>query len=441
MRALILLLLATLCGYGALQLGKLDPDNYVKMYVGNVVVEVKLLGFLLLVIALVVVLYATIKLFRMLWKAPKSYANWAQRHHTQTANADLGAGYLAMVKGDWKRAEKRLTQHPQDGSVPYLNYLVAAQAAQEQGKHNDRDHYLNAAYQAAPKERLAIGLTKARLHQQAGQLENALATLQDLSEEGQKNAQYTAMLIQTHQQMGDWQAMQALLPKARKQKALSDESLSTLSDELYHGALKTAKDMKAVWASLPREQKKQINNVIVYAYFLSTNGESLAAEKLIRSTLKTDWSDDLVRLYGKLETGSPAKQRRHVEGWLLARPENPELNLAAGRLAFAEKKFDIAETFLKQSIGHGQLPKAYSLLGEVYEAANESSKALHLYRSGMLAVAQKAEAIRMHDSGMSIPSADAAPAAISEQEEPVAKEGELVKADLKAEQTVDQSRA
>ena len=427
MRGFILLLLATICGYGALQIGKLDPDNYVKIYVGNYVVEVKLLGFLLFLLALVIVLYAIIRLIRMIWKAPKSYSNWMRRHQTETADADLGSGYLSLIKGDWKRAEKRLTQHPQDGSVPYLNYLAAAQAAQEQGKLSKRDDYLNLAYQSAPKERLAIGLTKARLHQQAGQLDNALATLEDIASEGQKNAQYTAMLLQTHQQMGDWQSAQTLLPKARKQKALPDESLDALSNQFYSGALNAAKDKQTAWNSLPREQKKHVDNVFVYARYLLDNGESSAAEKLIRTTLKSEWSDDLVRLYGKLQTGSPAKQRRVVEGWLLARPENAELNLAAGRLAFDEKKFDIAKTYLQASISNGQLPKAYSLLGEVYEAANESSKALQLYRTGMLAVANKAEARRIKAPAVPVVDLNSpAPAASIDATEETAKEGELV---------------
>lgn len=427
MRAFILLLLATVCGYAALQIGRLDPDNYVKMYVGNYVVEVKLLGFLLFVLAFVIVLYAVIKLFRMIWKAPKSYSNWLQRHNTEVADAGLGAGYLSLIKGDWKGAEKRLTKRPQDGSVPYLNYLVAAQAAQEQGKMSERDQYLSAAYQSAPKERLAIGLTKASLHQKSGQLENTLATLEDISSEGQKNSQYTAMLLQTHQQMGDWQAAQDLLPKARKQKALPQDALDSLSDQLYNGALISAKDKQAAWNELPREQKKQTDNVFIYARYLLANGENQAAEKIIRGTLKSQWSDDLVRLYGKLQTGSPTKQRRHVEGWLMARPENAELNLAAGRLAFEEKKFDLAKTYLQASISHGQLPKAYSLLGEVYEAANDSGKALQLYRTGMLAVANKAEARRIDEPMVNLQ------ALITDSVDSIetAQEGELLKADPK----------
>ena len=52
MRLVVLLILASMLGYGVFQLDKIDPDNYVKMYIGHYVIEVKVLGFLILVPAL-----------------------------------------------------------------------------------------------------------------------------------------------------------------------------------------------------------------------------------------------------------------------------------------------------------------------------------------------------------------------------------------------------
>jgi len=383
MRFVLLLMLAALCGYGAMQIDRLDPDNYVKMYIGSYVIEIKVLGFLLLVLGLVIALYIVIRLFRVLWKSPKIFSNWRGKKVNQQADAALGAGYLALIKGDWKLAEKRLTTKTEHSSLPYINYLAAAQAAQEEGKLEQRDHYLNAAYKQAPKERLAIGLVKAKLHQSAGQLDQALATLNDVADLGAKNSQFTAMLMQTHEQMGDWNAAKALLPAARKQHALPDALLEGIHNDIHSTALHAAADKETTWRSLPRDQKKRLENILVYVKYLAAKGNNVAAEKLIRTTLKSHWSDDLVKLYGTLETDKPAKLRRNVEGWLLARPESAELNLAAGRLAMAEKNFERAKDYLQQAVQLGQLPGAYSLLGAAYEASNESGKALQLYRAGL----------------------------------------------------------
>lgn len=387
MRFLLLILFAAIAGYSAFLVGQIEPGNYVKIYAGAYLIELNLLSFVLLVVVSVLVLYFAIRLFRIIWKAPKSFSSWRLRSDKKRATEALGAGYLSLIKGDWRNAEKSLTTKSDSSRIPYVNYLAAAQAAQEQGRITQRDDYLNAAFKAAPKERLAIGLIKARLHQTAGQYDQAEATLHDISELGAKNAQYTAMLMQSYQNSGKWADANKLLPVARKQGALPDEVLKKIANKAYSSAFNEAADKDKAWKALPRDQRKRVDNVWSYASHLADNGESGVAEKLIRTALKNDWSDHLVHLYGSLKNDKPAKLRRTVEGWLMARPENAELNLAAGQFSLQEKKLDQAQEYLQKAIELGQLPKAYSLLGEVFEASNESSRALQLYRSGMMNLA------------------------------------------------------
>lgn len=383
MRLLLLILFAAIAGYSAFLVGQIEPGNYVKIYAGSYLIELNLLSFILLVVVSVFTLYFMIRLFRIIWKAPKSFSSWRLRSNKKRATQALGAGYLSLIKGDWRSAEKSLTTKSDSSSIPYVNYLAAAQAAQEQGRLAQRDDYLNAAFKAAPKERLAIGLIKARLHQSAGQYEQAEATLLDIQDIGHKNAQYTAMLLQIYQHTGQWVKANELLGVARKQSALPEGVLDDIANQAYSSTLSDADDVGAAWNLLPRNQRKRVDNILLYAADLTDNGDDAAAEKLIRATLKNQWSDALVRLYGTLDTGKPAKLLRIVEGWLMARPESAELNLAAGQFSLQQSELDKAKEYLQRAIELGQLPKAYSLLGQAYEASNDSGKALQLYRSGM----------------------------------------------------------
>ncbi len=392
MRLVLLILLAIVIGYSVFLVSKIEPGNYVKIYAGPYLIELNLLGFLALLFFTVLALYLLIRAFHLTWKMPKSFSHWRDRNKKKQASKALGAGYLSLIKGDWRGAEKSLTTRSDSSTVPYVNYLAAAQAAQEQGRLEQRDEYLAAAFKEAPKERLAIGLVKARLHQSAGQYELAEATLDDIADIGRKNAQYTAMLMQTYQETGQWDKASQLISLARKQSALPNEVLDRIANQSYSNSLKLASDKQAAWKAFPKVQRKRIDNVSAYAGYLIGSGESAAAEKLIRSTLKDDWSDDLVRLYGELRLDKPAKQLRVVEGWLMARPENAELNLAAGYYALKDKATEKAENYLYKAIELGQLPKAYSLLGEVFEASNESGKALQLYRSGISHLASESQA-------------------------------------------------
>ena len=382
---IVLIILASLVGFGAMQLDKIDPDNYVKMYLGQYVVEVKVLGLIMLLILVAILMYFTIWLIKFIWRSPNTLSNWQHSRNRDKADEQFGAGYLSLIKGDWLLAEKQLLSNSNHSHNSYVNYLAAARAAQQQGRYEQRDSYLESAYAVAPKEKLAISLTKAKLHVKAGQLEYAQATLDEISELGKDNPQYTAMLIEIYQQNNNWHGIQNLMPLAKKQKALPKQLLANIQNEIHLNSLMTAKDKSTAWKKLPKEQRKLAANIEVYAQSLVDSGDISAAEKLIRKSLKQNWSDRLVDSYGQLSVDKPEKLLRVVKGWLLEHADNAHLNLAAGRLANASKSYETAKQHLQSAISNGPLPEAYRVLGEIFEANNETAKALQMYRIGMQA--------------------------------------------------------
>ncbi len=383
MRWILLIALSLLGGYALLQLFSVFPENYVKIYAGTYLLEMSLWTFLALLILSVLVIYTLFWFVGNMLTAGTWFGRWRKRKNHIKAEAALGAGYLFLIKGDWKKAEKKLLTKTKLSGVPYVNYLAAAQAAQEQSQYVRRDEYLLQAYKSAPNERFAIGLAKARLHYLAGQYDQAEETLNDIASEGKKNSQFVAMQLQTFQATKNWNKVHDLLPAARKLQALPETVLNDIDTEAHHALLVSAEDKEQTWKELPKGQQKQAVNLAVYAHDLIARGESASAEKLLRTALKTEYDDSLVHLYGTIVSDKPAKLRRVVEGLLMARPESAELNLAAGRFAAQEKNTELAFKFLERAIELGQLPGAYSLLGELLEAGNESGRALQLYRSGL----------------------------------------------------------
>jgi uncharacterized membrane-anchored protein len=73
MRVLLLILFAAIVGYSAFLVGQIEPGNYVKIYAGSLLIELNLLSFVLLIVVSVFTLYFLIRLFRIVWKAPKSF--------------------------------------------------------------------------------------------------------------------------------------------------------------------------------------------------------------------------------------------------------------------------------------------------------------------------------------------------------------------------------
>ena len=388
MRLAILVVLAALIGYGVYLLSLLGPGNYVKIYAGSYLWELRLVGFLIVMIGGVLGLYFLISLFRFAWRSPKSLSNWRLRSNKKKSERNFGSGYLSLIKGDWRQAEKSLLNKSNVSGVPYVNYLAAAQAAQRLNKTEKRNEYLNTALKIAPKEHFAIGLTKAKLHLDAGELGQAQTALAELDKDGRKNGQYLGLALQSHLASGDWDQAIEMLPNARKYDAIPAEELDRITNSAYAARLRDATQPSVAWKSLPKGQKVRAENIAVYAHTLIKQGEHNEAEGLLRGALKKSLNTDLIRLFGTLQSSKPGKLRKAVESWLMSAPNNAELRLVAGRFAIQEDKLDIAETHLQAAIQTEQLPQAYALLGELYESGDDSAKALNLYRLGMSALSK-----------------------------------------------------
>lgn len=383
MRWVILVAIAIVLGFGLFQFVDIYPDNYVKIYVDTYLIEMSFTGFLILLFMSVGVIYIGFWLLGSTFRAGTWFSRWRKRRGYKKAGESFGSGYLALIKGDWRKAEKSLVARTDNSSVPYVNYLAAAQAAQEQSQFARRDEYLSAAYQAAPNETLAIGLAKARLHHLAGQHDQAEATLNDIEGKGAKNSQFLAMRLQNYQATQNWARVHDLLPLARKLDALPEDVLRTIDTQAHRALLTNSTTPAVTWKELPKEQQQHADNILTYAQHLVTSNDVGGAEKLIRTALKNQYDDRLVNFYGRLKADKPAKLRRAVEGWLMARPESAQLNLAAGRLAALEQNTDLAINYLERAIELARLPEAYACLGELLEAGNDSGRALQLYRAGL----------------------------------------------------------
>lgn len=338
------------------------------------------------VLGLVVIFFIVIVLLRFLenlWTTPKKLGEWNKTRNKRLSQTKFGDGFLALMKGDWKRAEKQLMAKAQHSEVPFVNYLAAAQAAQEQGKYAKRDEYLALALQKAPNDKLAINMTKARLHQQLGDADKALYALQEVEDQGRKNPQYIAMLVQAYDELDENEKLESLLPQAKKMGALPSNVLVEIQAELDLEKFNDASDKERAWKELAKTSQKDPDFIAAYAEYHMNNNRPDMAEKLIRTALKAEWDESLVNLYGRIKSTNRKKLLRQVDGWLLARPESAELHLAAGRLAIQDRDIERAQQEFELAIKMAGLPEAFEELGLLHESEQDLRKALTLYRTGI----------------------------------------------------------
>jgi HemY protein len=334
-------------------------------------------------------LYMVLRFFAGLKRAPQRLRHWEARRKALRARNNLNRGLIELAEGNWVTAEKRLLKHATDSESPLLNHLAAARAAQQQGAHERRDHYLRLAHQGMPDADIAVGLTQAELQIAHRQMEQALATLTHLRTLAPRHAYVLQMLMHLYERLQDWEHLRDLLPELRKRGVLEDAAADQLEVRLHCELLaqavrgRDAELLRDAWNRVPRRLLQNADLVFAYATQLHGQGDDVAAEDLLRTALKKSWDDRLVDLYGRLQ-GDATQQLNSGEEWLRSHDRNPILLLALGRLAMRSSLWGKARGYLEAGIGIAPTVESYQLLGALAEQLNETDLATQCYRQGML---------------------------------------------------------
>jgi HemY protein len=361
----------------------LGDQGYVLIDIRGWTVETSVPG---LVIALIA-LYLVVRLLVWLLRAPRRMGRAVGDFREKRALKRLDHAFAAIAEGKWSRGERLLGRSTR-GPVSLAGYLSAARAAQAQDAVERRDEWLRLAYESDPEAAPAVLLTQAELQRDHGQLEQALATLQQLESVSPGHPRGLALRAHVLERLADWAGLEALMPQLRSRKALDGDALLALEVRIAQAQLGEAADaatLEAQWQSLGRDLKKQPLMLECYARRALRLGAADQAEPVLRKALKSSWAPELVAAYGRLETSNPSAQLAQAEKWLNERPEDPVLLLACGRLCLKNQLWGKARSYLETSLAIRPDPETWQIFGELLVQLGESGAASEAFRQGLAA--------------------------------------------------------
>ncbi len=371
---LLLLVVAIVLGALVGTLVVRDP-GYVLVSYGEMAVETSLW----FALALLAVLYLAIRL--LVWIVARTATStgrlggWLKKRRGRQARQQMVQGLLLMAEGRWAEARKLLVAAADEGGTPLINFLSAARAAHEMGDARGRDELLRRAHESTPGSKFAVGLTQAELQMDAGQWEQSLATLLQLQSASPRHPQVLAMLCQAYRELSDWQALIELLPEAKKRKVFDDAAMDALQRSAWAARLGQAGgEATQVWASVPKDLKRDPDLVAAYVRVLMRAGADEQAESVLRRALQQAWSDELVGLYGQVRGADPAQQLVVAESWVKERPNDPGLLLALGRISLMNGQWAKAREYFEASLRLQRSAEIYGELGRLCMALGDRER-------------------------------------------------------------------
>ncbi len=388
MKPLIYGLLALLAAVAVALLALPDP-GYVLIGYGDWSVETTLVVLVLGVL----LLYLVVRLLGGMRRVPRELLDWERRRKARRARDALNRGLIELAEGQWSNAERRLVRHAATSDNALITYLAAARAAQQQGAHERRDHYLRLAHESTPEADVAVGLSQAELQIAHGQMEQALATLRHLRAIAPRHAYVLKMLMRLYQRVQDWQALRELLPELVRRKVITEQEADQLTVSVHSALMQQAtakadvEQLRRVWGWLPKRFQQDQELLLAYAQQLHQLDATQEAEVLIRGSLKHAWNQRLVYLYGQLQGGDVGQRLADAEMWLREHEKDPVLLLTLGRLCLANQLWGKARSYLEASVHITPTVETYQARGTLLEQLEDADKAMGCYRHGMVMAA------------------------------------------------------
>lgn len=367
-------------------LAQQDP-GYVLIGRGLYTVEMSLSFFIIALFISCLVGYFLIRFIARTWAAPKQLKQWRHFVHTKKSRKSALLGLINLSQGQWKKAERLLTQSIKDSDMPLLNYLSAAKAAQKQDAPARRDHYLALAHKSMPEADFSVKLTQAELQFAYGQNEQALATLVNLHNLQPKHSHVMVLLSQIYEKLNSWCDLKNLLPKLRKHHVFPEKNLLELELKtyiaLFNNESSSAEELQQLWQSMPRDLKKNVSLVEIYCNRLIRYEKHNEAEAILRNVLRKEWQPTLIKLYGLVKSSQLEKQLTFAESLSKNHGNHPLLLLTLGRLCMYNDLWGKARAYLEASIGNKEMAETYKELGLLMEYLNEKTLAMEYFKKGL----------------------------------------------------------
>ncbi|MFO6424465.1 heme biosynthesis HemY N-terminal domain-containing protein [Motilimonas sp. KMU-193] len=265
--------------------------GYVLIAMGNYTIETSVTKAIILGILFYLLLLGIEWLFLKTMGISRRSFDWLRGRNSRKARKNTYAGMLALAEGDYKNAERLTAISASHSDTPLLNYLAAAEAAQEQGNEAKRDNYLKQA-QENSNNAFAVGLTQAKLQIKQGQLEQAHATLTQLHNKQPKHKKVLELLCEVYQTLGEWQKLIDILPVLRKAQLFSVEQGDQLELRAYAGVFgQIAKQegshgLQVYWNKLARKLKAEPSLIDAIAAQLMSLNDHPAATIILLNAIK-----------------------------------------------------------------------------------------------------------------------------------------------------------
>ena len=214
----------------------------------------------------------------------------------------------------------------------------------------------------------------------------ALQTINTTLIDEPNNPVLLKLLSQVFWETSDWQSLTQKAKTILSQTGKDPKLERFFAEAFTHQSrmfLGNTEKLKNLWRQLPSVVENQPSVLAAKLESIMADGQHESAEKELRKAIPKSWNHELIKLYAKLDAPDLATLSKRIDRWLVDRPRDANLWLAASQLAKRDELWTQAKQFLERSIDNKETALAYNELGLILLELGQEDEAIQTFKKAL----------------------------------------------------------
>ncbi|KFK93659.1 MULTISPECIES: protoheme IX biogenesis protein HemY [unclassified Serratia (in: enterobacteria)] len=365
-------------------------QGYVLIQTDSYNVETSVTGLVIMVILLFLVLFVIEWFLRHIFHTGARTRGWFIGRKRHRAHKQTKAALIKLAEGDYKQVEKLLTRNADHAEQPVVNYLLAAEAAQQRGDGFRTNQYLERAAEVADTDQLPVDITRVRIQLAQGEAHAARHGIDRLLNQAPRHPEVLRLAEQAYLQTGAYASLLEILPAMSKINLHTEDELQALQQQAYIGLMNQAMadegsdGLKLWWKEQSRRTRHEVPLQVAMVEHLIECDDHDLAQDIVLSSLKRQYDERLVLLLPRIKSGNPEQLEKALRQQIKQHGTTPLLSSTLGQLLMKHGEWQQASEAFNEALKQRPDAYDYAWLADALEKLHRPDEAAQMRREGLM---------------------------------------------------------
>ncbi|NBI42310.1 heme biosynthesis protein HemY [[Haemophilus] felis] len=239
-------------------------QGYVLIETGSYSIEMSITMLVVFFVVAMALVYGIEWVVSRFFRFSNNTYTWFSRRKRMKAQKQTLEGLMRMNEGDYSKAEKLIGKNAKHSEEPLLNFIKAAEAAQQRGDDFSANRYLSEATELAGPDSLIVELARTRILLQQNKLPAARSSVDSLLVMAHRNKEVLKLAVEIYMKSTAYVALDKILDQIEKVGLYSNEEFTSLQRQVEQGLLDEKMNEEGVdgllawWNEQPRKRRNDL---------------------------------------------------------------------------------------------------------------------------------------------------------------------------------------